>query len=163
MLKMRSGAPILAQFRDHISSQRVKIIDYPSDLKAQLRSVHPIPSVHPVLGADFITDGSQGTIYLNTSAPLGLTLPLLFHEMVHSTDESLWRLARSKANKHEIRSIILHAEYRAFQAQHLLIQELKALHPNYLRCWEQWKEQVPFLFREITRDEIDHLYGAIPL
>lgn len=151
--KTSEGREVLKRFFRRIYSVRIE--SYPLDLRHRLLAV--LSSGCP-LGAAFVTDGNQGTIYVDDQAPLGILVPFLFHEMIHSQDETLWKAAQQSQSFPRRNSIIFEAECRAFRAQHLFQEELKGYYPDLRVFHESQYSHLPFLNRALTPEEIAALY-----
>ncbi len=172
------GRETLILFRNQVASGLVQVQSYPDSVKNQLRALNsptqgPLqtsetltfdpqksssdPTLTP-LGAAFVTDGFEGKLVLDPTGPLGIVVPFLFHEMIHSLDETLWRAAQRGGSPTERRAIIFESECRAFRAQHKFQEELRSKYPEYRSFCETWGEQFPFIQREFLPDEIAKLY-----
>ncbi len=161
IVKTQIGREVLNQFRQQIAANQVRIEPYPRSIHLKLQALSEEKSQPAPLGAAFITDGKNGTVYLDTSGPLGVLVPFLFHEMIHSLDDSLWKAARNYLRPSLQREVLFAAECRAFHAQHHFLEQLKLLHPEYRAYCKTWEVQFPFLNREFLPHEIAHLYRSI--
>lgn len=133
----------------------VRIEFYPEEVRPRL--VAALTPKSP-LGAVFVTDGEQGTIYVDDQSQLGILVPFLFHEMIHSLDGTLWKAARQTLSPSQRNTVIYEAECRAFRAQHLFQEELKELHPELRSFHETQYSHLSFLNRALLPHEIASLY-----
>lgn len=143
------GRTIVGDFQ--ASQQRIEIKSFPQELKFKLRESQDRTAP---LGAAFITDGTTGTILLDLESPMGIAAPFLFHEMIHSLDRRLWSAAQQTLSRSTRREIIFQSECRAFRAQHVLQEQLKAKFSNLRDYHLEQFPHIPFLNRALEPHEI---------
>jgi hypothetical protein len=148
------GQETLCRFLPFYKQERILIESYPERIRSKLVSVRSAD--HPI-GAVFVTDGTHGTIYIDLKSESGVLLPFLFHEIVHSLDESLWKAARQSLSQKQRQEVIYKAECRAFHAQYLFQEELKTQYPELNNYYKRNFSSVPFLNRELSSAEISEM------
>ena len=158
IVKTTIGSTTWKEFGSASQGDRIKIEPYPADIRSRLAA--SADQGHPI-GALFVTDGKQGVIYLDLLGELGVLLPYLFHEMIHSLDESLWNAASTSLSKGQKKEIIFKSECKAFYAQNLFMEELKTVFPELRKFYSQRYPQIPFLNRPFLPHEIAELYAGI--
>lgn len=156
--KTALGRATLGRIRPSFDSKKITLEVYPYEIRSQLAAV--ARNGEP-LGALFVTDGQKGTIYVDMQSELGVVLPFVFHEMIHSLDESLWSAAQKKLSSNQKKDLIFKSECLAFKTQHRFLEQLKEEFPELRRFLLHHYPKVPFLNREFQPHEIAHLYLGI--
>lgn len=152
------GKKVLKQLFPHFKSERIKVETYPETIRAQLQAA--ATNGDPI-GALFVTDGTNGTIYIDMKSELGVLVPFAFHEMIHSLDETLWSAAKRRLAPSQKRELVFQSECKAFREQHVFLEELKSLYPDLRDFHRLHYPRVPFLNRELLPHEIAQLYVGI--
>jgi hypothetical protein len=152
------GEQLVPPFVSLCKAGKIAVRAYPSDLRAELLSVQE--SGCPV-GAVFVTDGVHGQILYDGQGELGILIPFVFHEIVHSLDERLWLAAGKRLSAEARNQLVYSSESLAFNAQHELQEGLKKIYPE-LRVFHQDRyPHISFLNRAISSQEICSLYRLV--
>ena len=152
----QTGRTVLEAFLPKYKKGLISIEPYPVEVLTRLKSI--IGPKQPV-GACFMNDGKNGTIYFDPESPLGVLAPFLVHEMIHSLDATLWELAAVPVSQKTKDQIFLRAEAKAFDVQHRFTQELKKTHPHYEQFLSSYSEEAKILIDQLTQTDIADLYG----
>jgi hypothetical protein len=146
------GRELLESFLPLLRRGKVKIEPYPAAIVAKLREA--IPEGQPI-GACLITEGNQGTIFLDFESPIGVLAPFLVHEIVHSLEPKIWagKTARSQTT-------LVETEVSAFQTQFRFTQELRERDPEYDSFLKENFPKAKLLNQLLEFDEIDALYTS---
>ena len=150
------GREILKRFLSLCQSGKLRVQAYPQDLRVELLAVQA-PGCP--LGAAFITDGWEGRILYDGQGELGIVVPFVFHEMVHSLDERLWAAAQQNLGARDRNELIYSSECLAFSAQHELQVGLKKIYPELNSFHKDRYPHLGFLNREFSPQDIALLYG----
>ena len=150
-----TGRKALHLFYPLLSSGQVQILSYPPDLRKKLTEGEP--SLKP-LGAAFVTDGNEGSIYYDDQGELGVLAVLIFHEMIHSLDETLWLAGRFELPTHQRNEIIFQSECKAYSEQYSFQKELKEAYPQLIDYFISRAENFPSLNRQVEPHEIAELH-----
>ncbi len=151
-----SGRALLERFMPELSRGRIRIATYPPELVARLRAV--MGEGQPI-GAAFVIDQGQGTIYLDPSSPLGVLAPFLVHEMIHSLNKALWKAEKSGIRKSDRADLLLRSEEEAFEGQHRFVSELGERYPEFRAFLKAHYPKAKILHEKLTELEISDLYG----
>lgn len=147
------GKSVLEQRRSSRYSDRVSFNQFSPEVCSDLK-------MHSQVSAAFVTDGTLGSIYFDGSSQLGVLIPVIFHEMIHSMDESLWRLAKyPDLLAPQKRDILFQSEVCAYQGQIALLRELWTTFPHLKQFLEEEFSSVPHFQRDLTPSEISELYA----
>ena len=150
------GKELWEQFLYSSTTRQIDFLAFPEDLKAKLKQSSDSDTP---MGAAFVTDGAVGTILYDGEACIGVLLPLVFHELIHSLDESLWKAARNGfSSDHDRREILFAAECRAYLAQFQFLEEMKRSFPEYAQFLKDSYPNVAYFHRAILPNEIAELY-----
>ncbi len=145
-----TGRELLEQFLPLLKRGQVKIAPYPRDIVAKLRNV--IPEGQPI-GACLVTEGKEGTIFLDYESPIGVLAPFLVHEISHALQPNVWagKTARSQ-------ELLIEAEAHAFQAQFKFTQELRERDPNYDTFLRTNYPKAKLLHTLLEFEDLEELY-----
>lgn len=147
------------EFTFRSKKNKISFEPFPKDLRLKLKQ--QTEEKDGLVGAAFITDGIEGTIFYDPECTLGALLPLLFHEVVHSLDETLWRAAKLGCkSEHDRRELHFASESRAYAAQHQFTLEMKKKFVGYEQFLMNTFPNIPFFHRALLPDEIGNLYRA---
>lgn len=149
------GQVIISDFLKLEKKGMVEILPYPTEIYEKLNSEDS------PIGAVFVTDGSKGTIYMDFQSELGIQVPFLFHELVHSLDQSLWNAPKLKLTNSEKYNLIFRAESLAFHLQHLLLETLKKIHPELIHYYQSRYAHISSLNRAINSQELRQYCDAV--
>ena len=152
------GKKTLMDLRPYLEKHKITVEPYPQRVRKQLLEI--AKNGEP-LGALFVTNGEEGTIYVDMEGELGVVIPFAFHEIVHSLDASLWNAAKGKPSQEQKKDLIFKSECLAFKKQHLFLEELKASYPDLREFLRNHYPKIPFLNREFLPHEIASLYMGI--
>jgi hypothetical protein len=170
-----SGQRLIANFSIYIQKVKVEFKSYPDELRAKLHasifdssftsvSTTSSDSASPLglrpLGAAFVTDGTSGIIYFDLQETLGVLAPLIYHELVHCLDETLWKAAVHRSTPSQLRELIFLAECRAYAAQYEFQEQLKEKYPMLDKLYSLYVDSFPALSRRLEPFEIAELYTA---
>ena len=150
------GAQVVQAFFAMGRIKAVRIAGYPDEIRKRLNRVR---KKNEPIGAAFVTDGTQGTIYVDLEQEAAVLGPFLLHEMVHSLDEALWQIAAEKVNQENREKVILESERKAFETQYLFIQEMRRKDPAFGQFLDKKYPRVAILQQALSREEIAKLYG----
>jgi hypothetical protein len=151
-----TGRKVLDRFTPTFESGLIRIEAYPLHIVEQLRQ-HTGPD-QPI-GACFMRDGKQGTIYLDMTSPLGVLAPFLLHEMVHSLDSDLEKASKHPMSRKDRDALLLLAETEAFEAQHDFVEELSSSMPGYRDFLNSYYPKARILHERLTTEDVAELYG----
>ncbi|MEO7163912.1 MAG: hypothetical protein ABI041_13415 [Bdellovibrionia bacterium] len=149
------GQVVYGQFYALYKAGKLKIQSYPLALRSKLLAVQT-PGCP--LGAVFITDGEEGQILYEAEGKLGILVPFIFHEIIHSLDERIWKAAGKDLKPSEKEELIYSSECLAFSAQHEFQEGLKAIYPELRIFHRNQYPRLDFLNRAISPKEISKLY-----
>lgn len=138
-----------------LDSGKLTIEPFPEAITQKLHSIRE--KTEP-LGALFVTDGETGTIYFHPQSELGVLAPLLFHEMIHCLDETLWVAARTLLHIAERNKILLASELRAYSAHYEFLQALMQIYPALSEFLNHAYPHSTLLHHRFARHEIARLY-----
>ncbi len=133
-----TGRSLLERFLPLYRKGKVKIEPYPPAIVAKLREV--IPEGFPV-GACLVTEGDQGTIFLDFESPLGVLAPFLVHEISHALEPRI------------------KTEAEAFQIQYRFTQELRERDTEYDSFLKAHYPKAKILHQLLDFEAVEELYG----
>lgn len=151
-----SGREALERFLPLLRRGKVRLAPYPPEVIAQLKEY--LGPGQPV-GACFVNDGETGTIHFDGGGPLGVLAPFILHEIIHCLDTAVWEIAKTGVRSSRRDKVLLHAETRAFEAQHRFVQELSQRFPEFESFLESQQARVKILVERLTSEDIASLYG----
>ena len=151
-----SGRDLLERFLPQLNRGRIVIQAYPPELVSRLRAV--LGEGQPI-GAAFVIDGGQGTIYLDLESPLGVLAPFLVHEIIHSLNEGLWKAEKDGIRKADRTELYLRSEEDAFEGQHRFVAELGERYPEFRAFLKAYYPKAKILHEKLTGLDISDLYG----
>jgi|GEM_PF-1107188 hypothetical protein len=147
------GKNVLQEMQRSRYSDSISFNQFSPDVCSKLK-------MHSQVSAAFVTDGTYGDIYYDGSSQLGMLIPVIFHEIIHSMDERLWKLAKyPDLLASQKRDILFQSEIRAYHGQIVLLRELWSDYPQLKQFLEIEFPYLPHFQRDLTPGEIAELYG----
>lgn len=157
LAKCASGRRLLKAFQPRLDAREVAFRPYPDSLRTEL--VAALEPGQP-LGAAVVWEENFAILYYDASAPLGLLVPMIAHEMSHCLDRSLIQaIQRNPSAQGQRERYLFATERRAFDWQFEIQAEMETLWPDLTLFLKKNYAHVWMLRKRPSDSEICEHYG----